>query len=66
MILGETVIFKRSDGNWSNGNIKEIIDDHYVVQWKTVDGRIGTKLVQKLDVKIINYRKPLLIFFLFI
>ena len=47
--VGRSVRFKRTDGTWSTGIIKEIQDLYLIVEWKSNNGFIGTKKVHKLD-----------------
>jgi DUF4097 and DUF4098 domain-containing protein YvlB len=46
-MLGEIIMFQRSDGSWKEGKIREIRNDFYIVEWYESDGRIGSKLVHK-------------------
>jgi hypothetical protein len=57
MIIGENIMFKRSNGEWCDGKIKDIMNDYCIVEWYTSDCKIGTKTVLKPNIKIkINRR----------
>ena len=55
--VGEIVKFKRSNGSWSIGIIKEIEINNYIIQWGTKDGLIGTKTVKNVFVKKLKRRR---------
>ena len=41
----DAVRFRRSNGDWSNGQIKEIKGEVAIVQWSPHEKKIGTKIV---------------------
>ena len=52
---GQKVKFKRTNGTWSVGVVKETNGDFVIVQWLSQDGlQIATKKVHKLLTKPIN------------
>ena len=52
-VIGQTVKFKRGNGSWSVGKIKELNEHHVTVKWFTKDGLIGIKKVEKSNVEFI-------------
>ena len=67
-IVGERVKFKRSDGSWSVGWIKESRNEYYIVQWlANNEDLLGERKVHMLHVKkCTRYRLNVLLSIIFI
>ncbi len=50
-MLGEVIMFQRSDGSWKEGKIREIRNDFHIIEWYESDGRIWSKLVHKRNTR---------------
>jgi hypothetical protein len=66
--VGEKIKFKRSDGTWSVGLVKEQNKEFYIVQWLANNqGVVGEKKVHMLNFrKFTNYKLYFLCIFTFI
>ena len=50
--IGEKVQFKRSDGSWSVGCVKQIINEYYIIHWlENKHDLVGERKVHMLHVK---------------
>ncbi len=66
--VGEKIKFKRSDGTWSVGLVKEQKKEFYIVQWlDNNQGVVGEKKWYMLNIrKFTNYKPYFLYIFTFI